>query len=932
MRDYILVCISLFLCLGCSTSTQQENQPVQQQGQKKPPLAAKEALPKQEAKVPIVAKVAPKQEAKVAGIKAADEKELPQQQVGKQEEQVPQQVGKSAEDKMSKPPLADFEKKMAQEKIRAEQESWLIKNYLTTAQNCANSGKYEEAYQFISEILHISPDHPEALRLKNLYGSRLGYRPDEIGEQLRGVQDLARVKIEQTQMEIDNKIAQGKRLFKDKQYQQAMTALKQAKEILRWMPYHVRELDGKIRQVDLLIQNTEKEYSQQEEDLKSKRMAESEEEAKRQERARLKTLQEQIQVLFREANLAFEKERYELADNFCKQIERLDATNKEVEPLRNLIREARHTKVMGDIRDKYLEEWRKVFERVEQNFLFQTEIITWPSYEEWKKITKRATKGGEQKTAEESPESRKLRERLEEEISMDFSESPLNEVVEFIRNRTGINMIIDPSVYKDFPDPQSLQIDIAVNNLKLTSLLNVILDMKGLAYRIDTGGVLVISTKKRVEETPLLRLYNVRDLTGKLNDFPGVELSLAESKGNELGGVQMKSEDEKPATTITEEQLTDLIKNNIAKGTWETPNRSIDTRSGTLIIRQTKEVHEQIDSLLNDLRKATGLLVTVEARFITVADNFLEDVGVDWRSLGASAYSIPEISETDATNGLKANEIGTGHNYTTLDDALLGQTLGTSGIGTGRSAGFYWNKNGSFSTKQRVENLFDQTLGHGLFTNSGGLAMQFAYIDDIECQAILQAVRKRSRSNVVVAPRLTVFNTQRANVSLLKQEAYVRDYDVQVATAATIADPVIGTIQEGVVLDVRPIISADRKYITLELQPTVGEIKSMTTFPTTLASSAGAVGNVQIQLPTLRMTKLKTTVTVPDGGTLLLGGVNEGDYQDYMSGIPILSDIPILNALFTRRGQYTRRQSLLILVSAKITSLEETEPKEGPNQ
>ena len=833
-------------------------------------------------------------------------------------------------------PIADqFNQKIGQEKIRQEQESILVRNYLNSAQNYAKEGKYDDAYQFTVEALRLQPNHPEAIELKNTYGRNLGYRPDEIASQLSEAEQLVKVKIEQTRIEIDNKLAEGKRLYDDKKYKQAITSFKQAKEILRWMPYYARELEGKARQIDSWIQKSEESYAAQAEDLKSNRMAEAEEEAKRQEKARLKTLQEQVRTLFRQANLSFERERYESADAFCQQIARIDPDNQEVNKLQELVRVAKHAKLMQSSREQYLEEWKKAFEKVDKSLAYQNEIIVWPGYEEWKKIAKRESKGVQEKATEESAEARKLKERLEEEISMDFSESPLSEVVDFIRNRTGLNIIIDPQVYKDFPDAEALKVEITVNNIKISLLLNLILDMKGLTYRVENGGVLLISTKQRIQEQPVLRLYNVRDLTGTLNDFPAQEINLAAADKADAGGVVLAKTEESPATTITEEQLTDLIKNNIAKGTWDRENRSIDTRHGTLIIRQTKDIHKQIESLLNDLRKATGLLVTIETRFITVADDFLEDVGVDWRNLGAVPKGglTGDVAE-NSTAGLNATEVGTGNNFRQLDDAIFGDPTQTNRtIGTGTSAGMYWREQNNVAVKQRVESLFDQTLGNNnVLTNKGGMSMQFSYIDDIELQAILRAVRKRSRSNLMTAPRLTIFNTQRANVSILQQIAYVKDYEVQVATNATIADPVIGTIQDGVVLDVRPIISADRKYITLELQPTVAQLISRDPVQTQLASSASTgSGTVTIELPRLKMTKIKTTVTIPDGGTLLLGGVIETTRQDFNSGIPFLSDIPILQFLFSRKGKYSHRQNLLILVTAKVTAMEEKEPKEGLN-
>ena len=50
----------------------------------------------------------------------------------------------------------------------------------------------------------------------------------------------------------------------------------------------------------------------------------------------------------------------------------------------------------------------------------------------------------------------------------------------------------------------------------------------------------------------------------------------------------------------------------------------------SLIIRHTAEVHDQVADLLRQLRRLQDLQVSIEVRFITVQDNFFEQIGVDF--------------------------------------------------------------------------------------------------------------------------------------------------------------------------------------------------------------------------------------------------------------------------------------------------------------
>ncbi|MCB9870820.1 MAG: hypothetical protein H6837_13270 [Planctomycetes bacterium] len=76
---------------------------------------------------------------------------------------------------------------------------------------------------------------------------------------------------------------------------------------------------------------------------------------------------------------------------------------------------------------------------------------------------------------------------------------------------------------------------------------------------------------------------------------------------------------------------------------------------------------------------------------------------------------------------------------------------------------------------------------------------------------------------------------------------------------------------------------------------------------------------------------MRTTVTMPDGGTVLLGGMKISNKTRLESGIPVLSQIPIISFLFGRRGESVANTNLLILIRATIIIPREHEPKFVPN-
>jgi type II secretory pathway component GspD/PulD (secretin) len=85
-----------------------------------------------------------------------------------------------------------------------------------------------------------------------------------------------------------------------------------------------------------------------------------------------------------------------------------------------------------------------------------------------------------------------------------------------------------------------------------------------------------------------------------------------------------------------------------------------------------------------------------------------------------------------------------------------------------------------------------------------------------------------------------------------------------------------------------------------------------------------------IQLPTITVTRVRTTVTVPDEGTVLLGGQRMVTELQIETGVPVLSKIPILNRFFTNRIESKTEQTLLILVKPTVLIQSEQEEKHFP--
>ena len=346
-----------------------------------------------------------------------------------------------------------------------------------------------------------------------------------------------------------------------------------------------------------------------------------------------------------------------------------------------------------------------------------------------------------------------------------------------------------------------------------------------------------------------------------------------------------------------------MIQENVEPGAWE-DGATIESYEGHIIIVQTPEVQKQVATFLEGLRNLSSSMVTIETKFMEVGDNWIQEIGVDFRGLDDNPL-------TDVTNGLE-DMASQG-----LDNGGTGSE-GSNAAGA-PSSGFYYNDGQDGDMRGRTENYFGSALGDALST-IGGMSFQYTLLNDLELALILRAVEKSSSFELINDQVLSVHNTQRAYVTVVNQRAYIQDFDVEVATFQAVADPQVNVLHEGVVLDVRPTIHNDRRYISLEVQPTVARVVAMRRYSSTLG---GNTSPVEFELPELQVQSVFTTAQIPDGGSILLGGLTDIRNIERRAEVPWLANIPLVGFFFKSEGYNDENQSLMILIKASIIDVRE---------
>ena len=80
----------------------------------------------------------------------------------------------------------------------------------------------------------------------------------------------------------------------------------------------------------------------------------------------------------------------------------------------------------------------------------------------------------------------------------------------------------------------------------------------------------------------------------------------------------------------------------------------------------------------------------------------------------------------------------------------------------------------------------------------------------------------------------------------------------------------------------------------------------------------------------MEVTELATTVSVPDRGTLLVGGQRVVREVEVESGVPVLSKLPMINRFFTNTSTTKDERTLLVLVKPTIIIQSEQEEENFP--
>jgi len=616
-------------------------------------------------------------------------------------------------------------------------------------------------------------------------------------------------------------------------------------------------------------------------------------------RAALEQTEREVQrLLFRAAELRREF-KYDESLQVLDQALFLDPNNPATQLMKEMIEDSQlYVRYRTAVREQDLKIAEMRVENLEATRV-QTDLVKYPT--DWPELTARRL-GALQGGGQESEINRRVAATLKQSVPVNFDATRLDNVIDFIRDATGLKFFVNWLALEEVGVEPDMPISLQLDNVPADLALRLILEQASAFSPLDpvtfsvVEGIVTIATQSNLTRATEIRVYDIRDLLVQVphfTDAPEFDLDSVLSGDEGLSLTEADTTDTEVTRPELVLQITTLIQDTIGRqDEWQLyggDQSSLQELNGNLIVKTTPQNHRQLMNLLGQFRESRSLQIHVEGRFLLVDHNFLEEVGLDIDI----AYDL-----ADPWGGITIDQDSFGISANT--------EVGTTGMG------------GSFS---------------GSPTLSRSMEIAFSYIDDLQLDVLIKATQANRRAVSLTAPRITFFNGQRAYVLVASQVAFVSDLEPIPDTLGF--DPTPSILSAGVVLDVEGTVSADRRYVTLTLRPSLATNKGFRLFPvvnniTNVDGNVIGTSSANIEQPQLEITTIRTTVTVPDRGTLLLGGQRLVADIELEAGVPVLSKIPILNRFFTNETMVKDERSLLILIKPTIILQNEMEEQLYP--
>jgi general secretion pathway protein D len=624
---------------------------------------------------------------------------------------------------------------------------------------------------------------------------------------------------------------------------------------------------------------------------------------------------EEVKKLLSEGSGFFDSGRYDLAFKRCEQALNIDKYNiaarrlmEKINVARQQYAEAAYNDSRGDLLAKVSKAWELPVKKFTNE---ATSIVEQPE------ITVRSTQAITDKL-----DSIKI-------PRIDFTDSSIREALDFIKKRArdldesekdpgkkGVNIVLK---LPPDADASAYPITLALDDVPLRAALEYVSQAANLKIKVESFAVVVVP---QTENTDVLITKEYKVPPSFIQALPGA------STGAVLEGVAAGSQSVVAARSRALEYLE-------AQGVTFPTGASANfiATSSRLIVKNTQTNLELVDALVETSLTAPPTQIEIEAKFLEVSQNNLNELGFDWLLGQFSLAGGSGIYSGGGTEGFGRTINPAGYPLLNPGGTPVGATSSTSGpITAGNRSG---------STAISVNAIDALLLGSPIGQGAGVLSVAGVFTNP-QFQVVLRALNQKKGVDLISAPKVTTQSARKATIEIVREFLYPTQFTAPEASASAGSQftPSAPTAPSGwtmkptgITLEVVPTLGPDNYTIELELAPRVIEFDGFINYGSPINATVQAQGIYSLVAPTSKtfeatantinqpvfsVREVTTQVSVYDGQTVVMGGLMREDVQKVEDKVPLLGDIPLAGRLFRSSADQHTKRNLIMFVTAGL--------------
>lgn len=467
--------------------------------------------------------------------------------------------------------------------------------------------------------------------------------------------------------------------------------------------------------------------------------------------------------------------------------------------------------------------------------------------------------------------------------------TPLRDILYAISNATSLNLVMEKGV-----DPDT-EVNMTLRNVTAEQALNTVFASVDYFYRIQDNLLVVSAVATRTFELghpAMTQKYEV-DVGG---DILGGAMNITTSGSGGSGGgggggsgqatnikgnvsQKIKSDDaafnfwdsvEKSLASLLEQTAAQQAAGQGAAGPAAAAAQShtINRLTGTIYVTATKKNLQKVEAYIDSLKKVMNRQVLIEAKIVEVQLSDTFQFGINW--------------------------------------SIVDRYITTTAAGAARTT----------STWTYATSLFNPVSSTSpVFTITGNPSFGGAKAD---LSMVLNALQQQGDLRTLSNPKLNIMNGQTALLTVGRNQAYMAKIESTTSTGGGASTTTYTTEQNsilsGIMIGILPYINENGE-ISLTITPITSDLIDLTSV------QIGTPRVADIQLPTVDIRQLSTTVKVRNGDIVAIGGLISKRESLVDSQVPIIGNIPVLGYLFKSRDKLKSNTELVIILQPVLVNM-----------